>query len=233
VLAAVGMAGFAGVAARALRGRHERLARALPAVLAAFVIGLQALASLPYAPYYSAHANHLLGGNRVAHKVFVNDWTEGIFYVADYLHDQPHAETLTVATASGQTRKTLEQFFPGRVYKYETKDFEKHGADYFLFDVSSLQQFYEIERLSGWEPAAVWEAYRDGPAQIVVTFDGVEYLWLFAAQPVEEAQQRTIVHVDGAWLVGLAWVWTAGLLVTTLWALRQPGGVEGRMESHD
>jgi hypothetical protein len=93
-------------------------------------------------------------------------------------------------------------------------------ADYYLFNVAAIQRRFNPEQ---WE--ATWEDYRDRPAQVVVIFDGVDCMWLYAAQP-DESVPGVVIRRGGIGLVGLAWAWTAALLAVLVWALRQPMSVD-------
>jgi hypothetical protein len=214
VLAGVGGVGLVDLMRRAATVRPGRLAGAPISALAGLVIGLQALVALAYAPHYGTHHNHLLGGNRVAVKVIeIMLQDEGLVYVAEYLNRQPDAESLRVGTPSWRLFIALKlQSFPGKVLEGMAPD-----ADYYLFDRDDLQRGIQPDM---WE--AAWETYRSRPAQVVVTFDGVEYLWLYAVEPAEPGEQ-IVIRRGGIALVGLAWAWAVGLSALVAWAIRRNG----------
>jgi 4-amino-4-deoxy-L-arabinose transferase-like glycosyltransferase len=210
VMAGVGIVGLVAMIRQAATAQCTRLARILIPALLVLVVGLQASVALSYAPYYGAHHNHLLGGNRVAVKVIeIMSQNEGITYVSDYLNRQPNAELSEVGTSSWYIFMSLKlQCFPGKVILGMPD-----SADYYLFDLEAMQRDFEPEL---WKTA--WETYRSQTPRVVVTFDGVGYLWLYAAQPAGPHQQ-VVIRRGWEGFIGLAWVWTVGLVAVLNWAL--------------
>lgn len=220
VIAAVGLVGLVELVRAVTAERGSRLAQALPAALLASAVGLQALVALPYAPDYGAHHNHLLGGNRVARNmVELMGQNEGITYVADYLSHQPDSKSLRVGVAS-QLERSMIQYFDGEIAeKLTAKD------DYHLFSVGSLQRDYKT---IGWRHA--WEVYGGATPQLLVTFDGVPFMWLYATQPPTPYHPIVIERGGGTSFVVLAWAWALTLVAIPVWALRRGGQVVGESD---
>jgi len=210
VLGAVGLVGLTGLLQRAVADHRPRLARALPGALAGLAIGLQALVTLPFAPDYGAHHNYLLGGNQVAVRVMeIVERNEGMLFVGDYLSRQPGAASQQLVTWFPVYGSAL-QYFPGEVEQGTAAS----EGDYYVFGLATMQRQYRPER---WE--ARWNALREKPPRLVVSYDGVEFIWLYAAQDAETDQ--TIVKRRGwAGFTGMAWAWTVGMAATLVWALR-------------
>ncbi|MFQ5666594.1 MAG: hypothetical protein ACE5I7_09200, partial [Candidatus Binatia bacterium] len=208
LLAAVGLVGLISLMAEATGARGARGAQAT--VLAGLAVGLQALVAATHLPNYGAHHNYLLGGNlAAAHVVSVAGEDEGVTDVADYLNRQPRARPLRIATDQ-RTGPHLRQYFSGRcVYGSRMR------ADYHLFELPLIQRGLYAHQ---WRSA--WRMYRNRTPRLVVTFDGVEVLWLYATSP-SESTRRTVVSYGWNGWIGIAWLWTAVLTLTTVWALRR------------
>jgi hypothetical protein len=218
VVAAVGLVGLVELVRAVPAERGSRLIQALPTALLVGAVGLQALVALPYAPDYGAHHNHLLGGNRVARNVVeLMGQNEGITYVVDYLSRQPEAESLRVGVA-GQLERSMIQYFDGEIAeKLTAKD------DYHLFSVGSLQRDYKT---AGWRHA--WEVYGGAPPQVLVKFDSVPFMWLYATQPPTPYNPIVIERGGGTTFVVLSWAWALGLVAVLAWALRRGGQADGQ-----
>lgn len=216
ILAAVGLVGLIGLLQRAIHAQHARLAGALPAILITLTVGLQAVAALPYAPAYGAHQNHLLGGNRVAVKLIeLMDQNEGLIYAAEYLSQQPNPELLRLGSPRPH-HPSLLQYYSG-----QWADGPLDEMDYYLIGLRTVQrQFPPLD----WVDAL--EALKGQPPQVVVRYDGVEYVWLYKIHPLEPVQ-TLVVRRGGIGLVGLAWVWTLATLAALLWALRRVSVIDG------
>lgn len=209
ILAAVGLVGASGLI-------QPALSRNLAPPLTAVAIGLQALVTLPFMPDYGAHRNYLLGGNRIAVNVIeFTGQNEGVLYVSDYLSRQPQPESLAVAV-SFPLDTSLMQYFPGQIVGDMAVE-----ADYYLFNRVTLQRGLDTQ---AWR--AAWERYNHNPPQLTVSFDGVDYLWLYAAHPSPTVQPVTIRR---GWVgfTALAWGVTLVFVAALAWGLRRSPPGEG------
>jgi 4-amino-4-deoxy-L-arabinose transferase-like glycosyltransferase len=210
ILAAVGLVGLIDLVQKALAQRGKRVPEALPAVLVGLTVGLQALVTLPLAPDYGAHHNYLLGGNRAAvGMIEVLGENEGIRHVTNYLNGQPDPEATQVGVTQ-PLKVSVEQYFAGGIENSLLPD-----TEYYIFSLTALQRHLRIDE---WESA--WEAVQGQPPELVVSYDGVEHLWLYAMKPTPATET---VRIRRGWIgfVGVAWAWTLALLVTLVWALRR------------
>lgn len=208
VIAALGL----GAAANLLEGAVSRIGgRGVlwGNVLAAATVGFQALAVMPYAPDFGAYANHLLGGNRAAlQMVEVDDQHDGILYAVDYLAEQGAAEGRVIVGTTRRITLSLKQYLPN-VHIVEATD----PADYYLFAVVHEQR--ELQE-SDW--LATWERFEGREPTLSIRFGGVEYMSIYAANPVADPN-HIVIDRAGTWLIAVAWVWTIGLAGILAWAL--------------
>jgi hypothetical protein len=210
VLGAVGLVGLTGLLQQAVVDQRPRLARALPGALTGLAIGLQAMVALPFAPDYGAHHNYLLGGNQVAVRMMeIVERNEGMLAVGDYLSRQPGADSQRLVAWFPVYGSAL-QYFPGEVERGTAAS----EGDYYVFGLATMQRQYHPE---GWR--SKWNALREEPPRVVVSYDGVEFIWLYAAQAAETGQT---VELRRGWagFTGVAWAWTVGMAATLAWALR-------------
>jgi hypothetical protein len=210
VLAAVGLVGLIDLVRSALRNRGTRLVGALPVLLIGLAIGLQALVTLPFAPDYGAHHNYLLGGNQVAVRMMeIVERNEGMLFVGDYLSRQPGADSQRLVAWFPVYGSAL-QYFPGEVERGTATS----EGDYYVFGLATMQRQHRPE---DWE--AQWNALREKPPRVVVSYDGVEFVWLYAAQAAE-TEQPVVLRRGWMGFTGVAWAWTVGMAVALAWALR-------------
>lgn len=213
IIAAIGLAAAANLleaAVSQIGGRGALWA----GLLAATAVGVQALVVMPYAPDFGAYANHLLGGNRAALKmVEVDDQHDGILYAVDYLAERGAAEGRVIIGTTRRITLSLKQYLPN-VHIVEATE----PADYYLFTVVHQQR--ELQEKDWLE---TWQRFQDREPTLSVRFGGVEYLSVYAADPVADPNHIVINHA-GRWLNVVAWVWIlvlAGLLVWALLTLRR------------
>jgi 4-amino-4-deoxy-L-arabinose transferase-like glycosyltransferase len=212
VLAAIGIGGIIDLMLRALAGRHELLYRYFPSL----VIGLVATSLIGmvirYAPDYSAHHNYLLGGNPVAvAMVEVGSGQDaGTAHIGSYLNRYAQADTDIVAV-DGNSR-AMAMYYKGQIESIKGLDQE---ADFYLFSLEIRQRDLGG---SGWEE--VWRAHKDCVPVLTVSFDGVEYMRLYAEQSEASLPVIAIRH-GGRGFIALAWIWTVGMVLAVKWALRK------------
>jgi hypothetical protein len=210
LVAAVGLVGVAGLLREALAKARPRLARTLPPGLIGLAVGLQALVGVIHAPDYGAHHNYLLGGNLTAQRVVeVMGHNEGILYVADHLD----GELGGVVSSIGVTRpvqQSLEQYFGGTIKTNLTR-----RSEYYLFGYSAIQR---NNKPGKWQ--STWDAFhaQGKRPELVVVFDGVEFMWLY---PEHEATRRVVIRRGWVGLIGVAWLWTVALAGGLVWAVRR------------
>jgi hypothetical protein len=209
ILAGVGLAGFIDLLKSAVGENRLRLRRAISISLAVVTLGLQVGLLIPYTPDYGAYHNQLLGGNRAALRMIeIGIGNEGTQHVGRYLAEyaEPDQQVGTV----GLVPESLWQYFPGEIVAGMSE-----ADDFYLFHTAYRQRHLFPEQ---WE--STWDEYNDREPQLLVLFDGVEYLRMYAAYPGVETPSVTI---DKGWpgLSVIAWVWTGFLCVGTAWALRR------------
>ena len=160
-----------------------------------------------------AHRNYLLGGNRSAVQVVdITGHNEGITYIAEYLDQQPKPHSLRVGITHVLYHSMI-QYFPGKILYEMTPD-----VDYYVFSRVAMQRHFLLEQ---WGPA--WESVQARSPQMVVSYDGIDYLWLYAVQPPSEPVQTiTIRRGGGTAFVVLAWGWAALMASLAIWAFRRP-----------
>ncbi len=207
ILATAGLIGAVDLIRQAFSERAKRISRILPTLATGLAIALQAAAVLPYAPDCGAHRNHLLGGNRGALNVVgVMGQNEGVIAVSRYLSQQPEPGAKFVGVTY-PLHFSLPQYFPGRIERGMPPD-----ADYYLFSYVTMQRALDNEI---WQP--VWEALQEQKPLIVVSYDGVDYLWLYARDPSTANATTGYVRHGGSSLIGLAWLWTISWVVALIW----------------
>jgi hypothetical protein len=88
-------------------------------------------------------------------------------------------------------------------------------SDYWLFSVNLFQQQIFVRQ---WQPALDRvQAERIKPA-LVVSFDGVEALWLYPIQATPPNADTIRIDYELPWLPVVAWIWTATLVAVMAWA---------------
>ena len=173
-------------------------------------IALQALAGLPYFPDYGAAHNHLLGGNRTAQSVLeLADQNEGIYYVGQYLSRYANPAKDVIGTTEN-IAISAAQIYDGDI----RADF---SGDYLIININHRQRNLQI---NDWQPAL--QAYTRDDARLIVTYDGVDYIELYASPP-DETLPQSRVQRGGVWLAVVAGVWTAFLIGGIVGAFRYPG----------
>ncbi len=209
ILAGVGLVGFISLLKNAVGDDHLKLQRAISISLAVIVTGLQIGLLIPYAPDYGAYHNQLLGGNRAALRMIeIGIGNEGTQHVGEYLANYA-GDDQQVGTV-GLVPESLWQYFPGEIAAGMSEE-----DNFYLFHTAYRQRYLFPEQ---WE--STWDEYVDREPQLLILFDGVEYLRMYAAQPA--ANQYPTVTVDRGWqgLLIIAWVWTGVLAAGIAWALR-------------
>jgi len=213
VLAAAGLAAVADLVQRALADLKLRLAQAVVPILLAAAIGLQALVALAFMPDYGAHYNYLFGGNQGAvHVVEFTGQNEGIAYLGDYM-SHVAGERLPSLAVSYPLNTSIRQYYAGETF-YPIP----HDADYYAFNLVTLQR--QMGDAAWW---AAWERFAGASPQMVVSFDGVDYLWLYAANPGPRDYEM-VIRRGWAGFTGIAWGVTFAFLGVFIWALRRTKG---------
>jgi hypothetical protein len=166
----------------ATRGRSRLLSLALLVVIAG-----QFAVSIPRHPYYGTHYNYLLGGPRaiLGHGIVPGqEKGEGLAIAADYLNQLPMSKLLVVGAQS----------FGGFYFHFQGKTvpLTDDAPDYILFTRSELLRQVQTE-----EWGAVWEEYRAREPKLVVSFDGVPYVWVYKTGPtIDEATIPNPIHAQ-------------------------------------
>jgi hypothetical protein len=207
VVAAVGLAAVVDLVAAAFEGKRQAWRTTGIALLA---VGLQAVAALPYAPHYGAHLNHLLGGNLLAQKaITLGDQHEGILYAVDYI--KANSEEGAIIASPTRLFPSLEQYFEDVDVVYMSSA----DVDFYIFPIVVRQRRYLLDQ---WEE--IWDSYQDQTPELIVYFDGVEYLRVHAADPDLDLPHVEI-HRGGVWLIVLAWVWAIALAALVVLSIRR------------
>lgn len=158
-------------------GQRKRLRELkwAPAAIVATALAAQAIAVLRVSPYYGTHHNLLLGGSRVAqHVLSIGEQGEGLDLAARFLSDYPGAER----QAAGLQQRSSRVF--QRNYEGQTVPIETANVDYWVFQVNPIQRRLR-EELWG----EIWDANRRSEPMWSVSFDGVQYVWIYRAYPHE------------------------------------------------
>ncbi len=208
VIAAAGLAALIGLIQAGLMTPAAR--SRVAASLLVLATGLQAAAALPYAPDYGAQHNHLLGGNLTAvHMMEVMPQNEGVLFAAAYLNRQPRPETLQVGVLY-PVKSSLIQYFAGEIpYGIRLEQ------DFYIYNLAALQR----DKLTG-KSLEVWQSVQGRQPDLMVTYDGVPHLWVYARQP--QAGEASLVMRRGwAGLIAVAWLWAFVLIGMLWWAARR------------
>jgi hypothetical protein len=174
--------GWVSLLRRATRGHSRLLSLSLLVVIAG-----QFAVSIPRHPYYGTHYNYLLGGPKVilGHGIVPGqEKGEGLEIAADYLNHLPMSKLLVVGAQS----------FGGFYFHFQGKTvpLTDDEPDYILLTRSELLRQVQTEE---WGP--VWEAYRTREPKLVVSFDGVPYVWVYKTGPlIDEAGIANQVHAQ-------------------------------------
>lgn len=210
VIAAVGVVAVGDLLVKAA----GTLKRPWTTYLASAAVAFQALLALMFMPDTGGHHNYLFGGNPVAARlIHVTVQNEGIEAISAYLDQQPNPESIRVSAYSAQDLiKSLDQYFVG----FSTRTVDTEGVDYMIF---MLQNFQRRVGERFWQPA--WDELqaRGLDPAVVVSYDGVEHMWLMPTQPT--GQPTVVVNRGWIGMVGVAWLWTLALIGGTAWALRR------------
>ncbi|NDJ51450.1 MAG: hypothetical protein GYB68_00020 [Chloroflexi bacterium] len=219
-LAAIGLAGLIGLLGAALANHHERLLRSIPALLLTLALGMQALAVLPYFPDFGSHRNHLLGGNQGAVGVVpLMGQNEGVIDVARYLHQHQRIDFVGV---SYPFHFSLPQYYAGQVERAYPEQADLHLASRIV-----RERFMDSEQ---WIPVLVPFERGETAPRLIVSYDGVDYLWLFG-NPADPASADPLrINRGGAGLTVLAWLWWVLTLGLTLWAISRQ--MDERIDIH-
>ncbi|MBN1122004.1 MAG: glycosyltransferase family 39 protein [Anaerolineae bacterium] len=196
LVAAVGVAGVAALVEQAFKKKRRQLYGWLvvgAAVLSQFVI------LLPYAPYYGAYRNHLFGGNQIAVKVLeLSNENEGIIDVADYLY-RNGVDDKKVGTTVMAGRSLMQ--YNDRVTEMRS------GLHFYVFDTYHRQRSLNLDQ---W--LEYYEQFEGIEPNLLVRFDGVDYIWLMVSDMTgEKAVPYEVVDYGGSGWIVVAWLWTIGL----------------------
>ena len=124
-------------------------------------------------PYPGAHHNLLLGGSRVARRLFqFGDQGEGLDVAARYLNRKPGAGFLTVGTCDPGNLMFRENF------EGVTKPINHTTVDYRVFYVNDIQRSVRFEHCETY-----YETCRAQGPIWTAQLDGVPYVWICSAYP--------------------------------------------------
>jgi hypothetical protein len=139
----------------------------------------QAVVVFSHHPYYGTHYNALLGGPKVAARVFPPaEWGEGLDQAGRYVDGQPGAENFTVGTQF-LANEMLAQHVRAPIYEVRQVQDE---ADYLVFGVQYTMRGKTYDRWGKeWE-----QTYKFREPEFVASFGGIPYAWVHRsdAEPV-------------------------------------------------
>jgi len=142
--------------------RNTQLAILLTLVL----LAAQFAALWPNQPYSFSYYNPLLGGARIAQRVLLVGWGEGMERAAYYLNRKPNAEQFHVNTAH------ISQFAPFfRGHTSSAKELDLAESDYYVFYINTIQRFREPEVLNRF--------YGKAEPERVISVRGIDYVWIY------------------------------------------------------
>jgi len=158
-------------------GQRQRLRELkwAPAAIVATALAAQAIAVLRVSPYYGTHHNLLLGGSQVAqHVLSLGEQGEGLDLAARFLSDYLGAER-QAAGLQQRSRRVFQRNFEG-----QTVPVDGANVNYWVFQINPVQR-----RLNEELWGEIWDANRRSEPMWSVSFDGVEYAWIYRAYPHE------------------------------------------------
>ncbi|MFN8454587.1 MAG: hypothetical protein U0401_07935 [Anaerolineae bacterium] len=145
----------------------------------ALVLVIQSYTIWPYSPYYITCWNPVLGGLKQAFQVLpFLGWGEGLDLAIAYLNRQPHAADLTLV-CGGQKWELCNLLFKGTSWAgdvYSNGSGRWVGADYIFIYLPAIQ--------ANLYPPALLNYLRQQSAEYTVSFDGLEYAWLYRGPKV-------------------------------------------------
>jgi hypothetical protein len=148
-----------------------------PAGLIGSLLAFQALISLTRHPYYGTHNNALLGGSKVAQRVFaLQEQLEGLDLAAHYLNTLPRAERARTAIhrRGGNLFRSISVGM--------TTTFDDPQVDYRVYFIHHMVRDLQSEE---WEDA--WHADQGTEPLWTWEFDGIPYVWIYGSAPKELA----------------------------------------------
>ncbi|MFN8458349.1 MAG: glycosyltransferase family 39 protein [Anaerolineae bacterium] len=153
----------------------------------AVVLGIQLYTILPYAPYYITYWNPILGGLKQAVKVLpLLGWGEGVDLAITYLNSQPNAADLTLV-CGGQKWELCNLLFKGTSWAgdaYSNNSGRWVGADYIFIYLPAIQ--------ANLYPTYLLNYLQRHSAAYTVTFDGLEYAWLYRGPKVAHQSGKSL-----------------------------------------
>jgi len=120
----------------------------------------------PTRPYYSAYYNPIVGGTRMAPKILLVGWGEGLDQAAAYLNAKPRAQELHIAI---QSFNEFKPFFQGRVTLAGWAPLP--DPDYFVLYASHVQR--------GFVPEVTGRLYGRIEPEFVSEVNGLQYAWVY------------------------------------------------------
>lgn len=184
ILAALTLVAFLAWLQARLARRFRRPFRAYVA-LAGVTVFLLALSWLRLAPYYTAYFNPLLGGARVAPRLFAFGGGEGLDLAACYLDGKEEASNLVVATWGPSS---VALYFRGETMPLRWRGWTEVWtlADYVIFYISQVQR--------GWPDPLVVEFFRSLEPEYVARINGIEYAWVYKTPLLLGGEPPAVSH---------------------------------------
>ena len=163
----------------------------------AAVIAMQVFFTLPHHPYYFSYYNSLMGGGKMASKLMIVGWGEGMDKAARWLNTQPDAQNLDVVAWYSTT---FEPFFDGHaIYKIGEEKISRTpkpglAADYVVLYVNQIQRQLPsagaLQHLQAVSPV------------YTVTINDIDYAWIYPSIKMQRVILNETRLVGQAELLG-------------------------------
>jgi hypothetical protein len=166
-------------------------------ILPVAILAIQMAIVWPYFPYYFSYYNPFAGGGKSAAGTIQVGWGEGLNEAAAYLNTLPNVES-TRATSWYST--TFEPYFNGQaIYEVEEEKISRSAkpglaADYVVFYINQVQRQLPSE--------GVLQYFQAIPPVHTVTFNGIEYAWVYPSVGMQHVFAGEVRLVGQAELAG-------------------------------
>jgi len=137
--------------------------------IAAGYLILQTAFILPYHPYYFTYYNPVVGGARLASRMLLVGWGEGLDQAARYLNAKGEAEKVRAVSWYGEFIFT--HLFAGQLYPSSRGSLFWNGIDYAVLYINQVQRQLP-------DPQFV-QCFRSMEPEHTVRIKGIDYAWIY------------------------------------------------------